>query len=488
MLNARHGGQTLDAAGRFRVSLIVLLGMLLALLALPGKSAKSRISLRLADSEVAAGRRFALQISPADSALVAQLERLSHRAPTAAEWRRVSACLEHRSWLVVRAAFVVLCAHQKADSPAVCPRLLQRALEESLRSGETEEPPHEQRARVAVMSDVLQRLNPDSESAVGPLLARVFRLAPSGPIRAQALELLARQPPADWEQVIRAALADPSQQVRLVALEFVSRHGFTSLLPIVELLLGDARPAIQARASEVLAQFGRPSSHDDGRSALRAARTLAEQLWSAGFRYRDAVPAADGQNESLDRQTLAQHAEAYLDESADRRAAADDFRGLLLLAAAVRAGHDKLTRRLWEHEVGRTDTDDELRDRAIEALARGRLLDGLHAYARGERSLALAELATIAPLVAAANGSPRVQAHAEHARELSTAIWSAAMVGPESGSHGGDPAAAFAYSVLADLDLSDARHRREAQRRLDSLCGLPPSDPRDGRSANAMAN
>jgi hypothetical protein len=163
----------------------------------------------------------------------------------------------------------------------------------------------------------------------------------------------------------------------------------------------------------------------------------------------------------------------------------------LLLAAAARAGQRKLTVRLWEHEISRTDADAELLHRGLETWARNRILAGLAAYRRGNKAEALQKLTSVANIAEVAGPSSSIQMYVRQTSAISAAIWQNTIehggpdpsVGPSM-----DVVAALATRLLDRLDLADPDHLTEAHRRIETWCGLIPLSPTANVRRTPLAN
>ncbi len=423
-----------------------------------------------------------------------QLEAFDRRAPAGAEWARVLASVDHASWRVAGAAVRVVRAHQHPKRVEVESRLLERAVACRFESDAASDEFAQRIYCVRVVRWILEDVDAAQHNVPNALLVQILDSCPDGPSRGRALELAAGRPPADWHRVVMRALQDSSERVRMVAIDEVDKHRWFDAAPLVEELAGSPRPALRRRAEESLRRIGSQSKTLDYRdAALAAARAVADRIWNAGMNVRDASLSNDSSTSvAALREELALAAEDYLDLATGRPGEADDAPGVLLLAAAVRVGHVKLTLRLWEHDVARTDSDEEMIDRGLETIARNRLLAALEACRTGDATRALGELASLPNLARAASDRSLVQAYQFHASEMSTAIWRHAhpdsLARPSRRSR--EPSrglVSFASELLDDLDFRKPADRGEFRRRLDAWCGLTPPAAAAPRR-NVMAN
>jgi hypothetical protein len=371
--------------------------------------------------------------------------------------------------------------------------LLQRALDERLERIDTPESVVEHFARVRVTREILERATPPQQAIPAHLLVRLLREGPDGRVRARALELLALEPPLEWQPLVLDSLRDPSERVRSGALDVIARMRWTAAGAAIQPIALSPRPRLQKRAREVLALLGQPIDPQQERdSVLPAARALAGRLRDAGMQYADAFPTAVVADDTqVDHDALTRHVEAYLDQTFPSASSPHDFPGVLLLAVAAQERQDKLVRRLWEYEVIQTDTEAELLGRGLETLARIRLLRGLIAYARGDRASGLAALASLARFSEHARDHPKLALYVRQASELSSAIWGASTR-VESGwpvdSSSPDTTGRPATPLIQGLDLTDPRDLAEARRRLDAWCGLTFSASTGALHSRQLAN
>jgi hypothetical protein len=309
------------------------------------------------------------------------------------------------------------------------------------------------------------------------------------------MAVLATQPPKGWRQLVCSKLDDPSERVRLLALEIISQSQWREVIPRVQGLASSPRPAIRRRAAEVLDRFGRRAEPNEyGDSVIRAANHLANSLGQAGMKLREVIPHEfDRDDDPRIIELLDRCCEEYLDRPTASNSDRPDAQGVLLLAAASRLGRRKMTLRLWEQEIGLTDSDDDLLNRGLEALARNRMVAGLAAYRRGDKTEALQELSSVAKFADAAGPSSPIQVYVRQSGDLSAAIWQSSIHPIESQPAIGSPisidrVAQLAGRLLDRLDLADSTHRIEAHRRIDAWCGLAPNaEPTNGHRT-PMAN
>lgn len=494
-----HGGPILrlDAATHARFALIALLGVLLvcAVVGGVGEQRKQPASARVTDLDALFFENSFTQTSQADSCHLAFLDTLLHRTPSAANYKGVISYLDSPNWRVAGLAHQVLRTHDHPAKAEAQVHLVERFLAESHRPAVPWESIHQHQARVAVLREVLDCLEPTSVAGSRELLVRILDHGPDSVVRARALELLVKQSPERCRPLVLAAVADPSDRVRLTALDIISKNGWAEAAAGIETLASSPRPVLRRRAAEVLHQFGRRiDTIEYGESVLQAAQDYANQLWQAGLQWRDVVPEAAGTvDEQRFVESLHRHAEDYLDRSLGANSDPLDSQGVLFLAAAARTGQRKLTLRLWEYEVTRTDSAEELRSSGMETLARNRILAGLVAYQRGEQAEGLQELASVAKIARAADPASPVQVYVRQAGALSAAIWQTTIrqASPEESfgpPHSDDPVACLAARLLDRLDLTNPNHRAEARHRIDAWCGLVPSPERTAVHRNLLAN
>lgn len=487
----------LDAETHARLALIGLVGVILACAAVAeiGEQPKERAPARVTHLDpFVLGNAFR-RTNEADAGHLAFLDRLLQRPPVAAEFKRVLGHLDHPNWEVAGRAHQVLKTHRRPELAQAHYRLIERSLSEPQHSAETLPYYYQRLARLDVLREVMDSLEPSSIDKCRRMLVQLLDHGPDGLARARAMELLATRPPEGWRRLVLAALDDPSERVRLVALEVISNNGWTEAAAHIEPLASSPRPAVRRRASELLRRFGcRAEPIEYGESVIRAAGDLANQLWHAGLELREIIPLAGWQNdEQLFIELLNRRAEDYLDRSAGSNAGQAGSQGVLLLAAAARTGQRKLTLRLWEHEIGRTDTDEALRNRGLETWARNRILAGLTAYQRGNRSEALQELTSVANIAEEAGPSSTIQVYVRQTSAISAAIWQSAIhrVGPDQSidpPSSIDPVARLATRLLDRLDPSDPEQHAEAHRRIDAWCGLAPAGETSNIHRAPLAN
>ncbi len=299
------------------------------------------------------------------------------------------------------------------------------------------------------------------------------------------MELLAAQQVLVWENTVIAALDDPSEFMRMKALNIIADRRWESACPRIEQLVACSRPALRLRAVQVLKLFNfRVESGEYGELAFRTAARLAQQLQRAGMEHEDIFFEPSAGRPEVQIELLRSRSENYLDRNTSNQADARDFQGILLMAAAAAAGERKLALRLWEHEIGRTDSDAELLDRALETLAQNRMLAALDRYQSGDTAGGLQSLATVTRLAHGAGPWSSVHMYVIHSSEISAAIWQDEIAGRavRSAQKPLDRVNRLAKNLLNRLDLSRPDHRAEALRRLDAWCGL--TEPtRPGRPA-----
>lgn len=488
---------SLDAETHARLALIGLVGVILACAAVGGigEQPNERVPARVTDLDPYIFGNAFRRTNEADAGHLAFLDRLLHRAPVAAELKSALSYLDHPNWEVAGRAHQVLRTHRRPELAQAQYQLLERTLANSHDPTEAFAYFHQHRARLAVLREVLDSLEPSSVDECRGLLVQLLDHDPDGLARARALELLATQPPEGWRRLVLTALVDPSERVRLVALDVISNNGWTEAAARIKPLASSPRPVLRRRATEVLERFGcRVDPVEYGESVIRAAEVLANQLWHAGLELREVIPLAAWQDDKqLFIELLNRRAEDYLDRSAGSNAGRAESHGILFLAAAARAGQRKLTLRLWEHEISRTDTDEELRNRGLETWARNRILAGLAAYRRGNKTEALRELTSVANFGEVAGPSSSIQVYVRQTGAISAAIWQSTIhrVGPEPSIDPPtsiDPVARLATRLLDRLDLTDPDHRTEAHRRFDAWCGLAPSAETSGIHRTPLAN
>jgi|GEM_PF-4218898 len=433
------------------------------------------------------------------AALIGHLERLGKTEPTPAQWGQVSAAIDHSSWRVARRAFHVLNAHEHPQRQAAAIRLLARAIDYERtgaeRPGEAQRSSYETFARQLLIADVAEFMTPPTADQPAAVLRAAMRFAPQGSVRARALRLLApSESRDDRSRLVAAALRDSSELVLIAALDIIAAHGHDEAPDRIHLLAASPRPMVRGRAAQVLRRLGRSAAPGDYSAAvIDAVNELASRLVEAGLEFRDVLPwAANASNESQ-HEAIVQAAETYLDAAAGSAAPSDDGHGVLLLVAAARSRHDRLTIRLWEHEIRLADSDGEMLSRGLQALARARLISGLMAYRQGDRSAALDDLAALAGLTRAQIAADvRLQIYVANAAAVSAAIWNGTTNQVESivaaGLDDSDEAGRLATTVLGSLDHADPAQRTEAHRRIDSWCGIrvdrQPDEFRRGRMAN----
>jgi HEAT repeat protein len=403
--------------------------------------------------------------------------------------------LDHPDWQIVGRAFHVLRAHRHRDLAKTEMQLLERALADARQPTEPQFNFGQRQARRTVLREILDCLEPEAVNECRGLLVQVLDRDPDGFARARAMELLATQPPEGWRRFVLAALDDPSERVRLLALDVLLKNGWTEAAARVEPLASSPRPALRRRAAEVLDRFGcQAEPVEYGTSVLQAAEELADQLWQAGFELHEVIPAvARHEDEQLLIEQLHRRAEEYLDRTLSANSGPADSQGVLFLAAAARTAQRKLTVRLWEHEVTRSDTDEELRDRGLETLARYRILAGLSAYQRGDKTDGLQQFASVANIARVAGPASSVPVYVRQARALSAAVWQNTIrqVTPQqpTGPHdSADPVLRLAARLLDRLDLNDPAGRAEACRRLDAWCELGPATAAPATHRTPLAN
>ncbi len=375
-------------------------------------------------------------------------------------------------------------------------RLLARAIEQERlaaeRPDDRDRSPFETIARQTLIAEVAEFMTEPGGGQPAAVLRTVVRFAPQGSVRARALRLLAAvEPRHERRRLAAAALCDSSEPTLVAAIEIVGSNGFTEMSDRLVALAASPRPVLRRHAKHVLRSLGqRVESVDYSTAVLDAVNELASRLVEAGLEFHDVLPwAADASNEAQ-HEAIVEAAEAYLDGVAGASAAPDDGHGVLLLVAAARSRHDRITIRLWEHEIRFADSNEEMLARGLTALARARLISGLIACRQGDRSAALDDLAGLAGLARRSATDVRLQIYVENAAAVSAAIWRGTrnqftgLRGPD----GGDAATRLATTVLGSLDCTDRAGRLEAHRRIDAWCGIE-SSPQSGDSRSTrMAN
>jgi hypothetical protein len=378
----------------------------------------------------------------------------------------------------------------------VATRLFARAIDEERRAadvGGDDRSPHETIARQSLIAEVAEFMDQPGDEPPAAVLRSALFFAPQGSVRARALRLLAPSESRDErKRLVAAALRDPSQETLIAALDSVAAHGIGEASDRVRALAVSPWPALRARAAEVLRTLGQAEARGDYSAAvLDAVGHIASQLVDAGLEYRDVLPLADAGSNEARHEAIVQAVEAYLDGVAGATGPADDGQGVLLLVAAARSRHDRLTIRLWEHESRLADCDAEMLARGLRALARARLISGLLACRQGERSAALNDLACLARLAhGQAAHDARLQAYVENAAAVSVAIWNDArghLIEPRR-SDGDDATMRLAMTVLGSLDCADPSQCIEAHRRIDSWCGIGDAPQLDEIRSSRMAN
>lgn len=486
----------LDAATHARLALVGLLGIALACAAasMINERPNQRASNQPADLESGLSGFPFPHPTEVDAGHLALLEKLRHRAPAAAELKEVFGYLDHPNWEIARRAHQVLKAHCPSKLAEAQLKLLERSIAEA-------QPPvglhdfEQHRARVATLHEVLESSAPPPGDSLRKALVQLVELGPDGRARSRALELLATRPPAAWQRQVLRALDDPSERVRLIALDLISANGWTEAAVAVEPLASSARPTLRRRAAELLGQFGHQVHPIEyGESVGRAAVDLADQLLQAGIEPREVILAATRVDDAdAFSELLHRHAEDYLDRGSPVDSGTVDAHGIMYLAVAARVGQRKLAVRLWEHEISRCDTDEEMLDRALECWARNRIVAGLACYEKGNTAESLQALTSVANIVAAAGRSPSLQVYVRQSGMLSAAIWELAVQHiephPSVGQpNSADPVARLATRLLNRLDLANPDHRAEAYRRIDAWCGLAPAAPGNGVHRSPLAN
>jgi hypothetical protein len=487
----------LDAATHARLALIGILGVTLACAAASniGESPEERPASHPADFESKLSDFASKRLGEADAGRLAFLDRLSHQTLGAADVRIVLGYLNHSNWEVARRAHRVLQTHGCPELAEAQLKLLERLVLESRHPAEVLPDFQRHLTRLAALHEILDSLESPRSDELREVLIQFLDLGPDGRTRSRALEVLATRPPADWFRLVLHALDDPSEQVRLVALDLVSANGWTEAASAIEPLASSPRPTLRRRAAEVLEQFGRRVDPIEyGESVTRAAGELSDRLRQAGINPRDAIAATARQVDEVHFiEMLHRSAEDYLDRGPPANSRPMDARGILYLAAAARAGHRKLTVRLWEHEIGRTDTDEEMLDRGLECWARNRILAGLASYERGNKTEALHALTPVANIAAESGRSASLQVYVRQSGALSAAIWQSTIHHGETNSPtdqrtSTDPVARLATQLLNRLDLANPDHRIEAHRRVDAWCGLAPAAEPTGVHRRPLAN
>jgi hypothetical protein len=411
------------------------------------------------------------------------------RPLTSAELQRVADALHDRDWAVTAIALEVLREHDHPDWRSTQSRVLQRAAEftaermNSHRSGPA--PTFRQwRACIRLVHEILEREvsrnagTSDSPNDLQATLIAIVSNCRDGGSRARALTLLRRSPPHNWQSIVQQAIDDPSEQVRLVALDIVAEARWETAHTAVEQLASSPRPNLRQRAAEVLAQFGRsvkPAEY--GNSVMTAAGQIADQLAQAGVSPADAWSIALGKPSrgATGIDYLNERAEQYLDQSVESDPEVVDHYGILLLAAAAHSSQRKLVIRLWEREVAFLDSDNEFLERALETLARRRLIEGIAAVRSGDEHQGLQSLAAIARLARDAASHSILQDYMKSAGQLSAAVGNAANSAPPSSPEmpaARESAIHLASQILDGLDLSQPQDAAEARRRLDTWIGV----------------
>jgi hypothetical protein len=212
-----------------------------------------------------------------------------------------------------------------------------------------------------------------------------------------------------------------------------------------------------------------------GECVMQSAQELADQLERLGIDVARAVLCCEP-NEPFANEELVREAEAYLDRAADRDVSCADFRGVLFLAAASITQQRKLTLRLWEYEINRTDSDDQLLDHALQSAARSRLLAGLAAIRGGSLDRGLADLSEVVRLGSGSAPTSGLRVYAAQAGIMSSVIRRSEPVYPRYRArqvrHTPSSVTRAVSAVLGDFDLARPEQREEAGHRLDQWCGL----------------
>jgi hypothetical protein len=378
----------------------------------------------------------------------------------------VQAALAHPSWQVVGPAYRIM----RLAPERQC---LPRPLVSRIRAGVEPAPNADELAAwITLLDDLLADMQAGALSPELDLLADWTTRGPSGRFRAQAFRVLVGHSADAAARQLRSMLEDPSQQVRLAALDAIGLRRNRALVAAVRPLTSDSRPAVRAKARLLLEQLGANSGPPTAAAQdLRTARRITDELVAAGLRTGDILTALGGPpGDAIDVGWLLRAAERYLDMADDSRPA--DVPGVLLLAAAVSANEQKLSRRLFERLMAASDSDGELLDMTFDALASRRIASALNAYLLGDRAGSLSELAALARLARPSSPNPHRLRHMAEAARLSGAIWQSTL-------HPGDEHAdremqRLAEQVWKGLDPRQARNEQTAAARFDALrcdCG-----------------
>jgi hypothetical protein len=466
----------LNAVARSRLSLVTLLVFLTVSLSLSYGSRSNRNDATNSDIRWSENALSGNSGVASDVAIMQLIAELQHRPATPAERRHVVQELNNPRWHLTRAAWEALKDQPDARGPDISLHILRRAAAETSVASTISASFDDWQECLATVHEVLDRETdsrwetPARQESLERILAGLLANCRDASVRAHALRCLAHRQPDVRQELLAMALDDPSERVCLVALEIVESSARSELIPHIQPLASSPRPDVRGRAASALRALGSVAESDEyGECVMAAAIQLADRLLDLGVDASTYSVAPGGRGlGALDAEEFSRSAEDYLDQALPANEA--EFSGVLYLALAARLQLRKLTLRLWDREIVRADSDDELVGHGLEAVARAEWIDGLIALRRGDETAGRERLARVSGFADVAAPHSRLRAYAVQANRLAASLRRADQPPAEHAQ-----ATIAVQEILGSLDLARADQWAEARRRLDAWCGLDAS-------------
>lgn len=468
----------LDRDFHARLSLLALLIILLLGISVStGRFGQIRSDRQRTSDAPIATADFGSGVRSEDRVVTQLMARIRERPLTAAEFELLFDVLKDSTWHSARSLVHAVHQHHQPRDDEVRLWLLQRAAR-SASSGELASlSTLEWLACIQLIRETLDEgasseLTAHREwDSISACLVALAEHCEDGSVRSQALRILARRPPNDWQPLVLKALDAPSLKVCTTALEIAENSNWKSAMPRLVELSSSAWPELRAASTRAIETLGGSADPEEyGDCVVAAASKVADDLARSGADYdvlANTLSLPIGG--PIDMDLIKRSAESYLDQSGP-----GDGRGVLWLAIAAYAKQRKLMLRIWEHEIDRADSNAELLESGLEIVARTQLIDGMSALRDGNRTSGLRRLAEVARILPTSPHS-RIHIYARQAGQLSQAAWQDPARQP-SGTVARDSVTEVAARVLGNFDLSIPEQRRGAEQNVDRWCGLEPID------------